>query len=408
MLHHILTPIILFALVQDTGRSCPALVSPWANATELWSIPFYEFGTNPGSAAASATHLHVVAENTNAPASLVGAERGQLLGISVPLDGPYKADVLVTPEGHTRLAAPRVAVDDSGTLHMVWGVGRQIGRGMNQTTRFDIWASSYRRDQWVEPQRIATLTDSWWNGAHPSEIVRTANGELHVIGPEFTSEGFRYPMHIARIGGEWTVLKSRLVMGSGYTALATRNDSLFMAFVAAMPFQDVGSSVWFRLSPDGGRHWNAPVLVSRLGRLNAREVSIVAERSGDIVIVWVRKRTLDDFFSGVLWMSRSRDAGQSWQTPTDLQPVRQLYVMGAVEHAPGVTDVLYWSGGPVAVTRICDRVWGEAIPVPTSLYPTGSAVLVHPPGRTPLVIWSAAIIDPRQGPRRVWLQSTLR
>jgi hypothetical protein len=214
-------------------------------------------------------------------------------------------------------------------------------------------------------------------------------------------------MHIARICGQWTVLKTRLVMGSGYTALATRNDSLFMAFVAAMPFQDDGSSVWFRLSPDGGRHWNAPVLVSRLGRLNAREVSIVAERTGGIAIVWARKRTLDDFFSGVLWMSRSRDAGQSWETPTDLQPVRQLYVMGAVEHAPGVTDVLYWSGGPVAVTRICDRAWGEAFPVPPSLNPTGSAVLVRPPGKDPLVIWSAMISDPR-GARRVWLQSTVR
>jgi hypothetical protein len=407
MIHLLTTSIAILALLQDAGQGCAILESPWTTAKEIWSMPFYRLGTNPGSAAASATHLYAVAENTNAPASLVDAGNGQLLGVRVSLTGEPNPRVLVSPEGHPRMSAPRIAVDDSGTMHIVWGVGHAVGRGVEETTYFDVWTSSYRGDRWTRPQRIVKLTESWWSGTLPSALVRAGNGDLHIVGPEYRIDGYRYPLHLARKDGRWTVLKSRVDIGTGYTALATRNDSLFMAFIGLKRLEDQVSTVYFRLSPDGGRTWTTPVRVSHSGTLAAREVDIVAERDGGIVITWARKGEPDDFFSSVLSMSRSRDMGRTWETRTDFRPSPQLYVMGSVEQTPGTTDVLFWAGNSAGVSRICDRTWGESLEIPVQLNPTGKAALVHPQGSTPLIIWSAVVAGPGK-PRRVWLRSPLR
>ena len=411
MVHGVIIASVVHTLFQGAVPQCPSLVSPWTSASELWSIPFNPNGPNPVSAAASATTLYVVAENARVPASLAGAGRGYLLGVAVPLTGSPNVEVLVAPEGHDGLRAPRIAVDDSGTLHMVWATVRmRRPKGASEDVQsFDVWASSYRQGHWLEPHRIADLDGPWWDHTLPSDLVRTARGELHAIAPSFRSDSSAYLLHVARVAGRWTASRIPVQATATYTALAARNDSLFMAFVAPVigPEPDA-SSVWFRLSPDGGRYWERAVLVSRSGELSARELRVVPERTGDIAIAWARKREAPDFFSGVLWMSRSRNAGKTWELPSAATPVDRLQVIGAIEHAAGVTDIVFWAAGPVGIARVCGRTWGEAISVPASLGATGSAAVIQRPGSPAEIVWSAVIRGESGTPRRVWLRSILR
>jgi hypothetical protein len=411
MHHGVLMAAVVYALFQNGYQRCPDLVSPWANAREVWNIPFNPNGPNPLVAASSATHLFVVAEHARVPESLVRGGKGHMLGVATSVDGAPNVEVLLAPRGHEDLHAPRIAVDGSGMLHMVWGkvrIRRPPGAS-EDVHSFDVWASSYWRGRWLTPRRVADLNGPWWDHTLPSELVRTASGDLHAMAPSFRSDSNAYLLHVARIAGRWTTSRVAAQGTATYTALGTRNDSLFLAFVAPVigPAPDA-SSVWFQLSPDGGRHWERPVLVSRSGELSARELRIVPERSGEIALVWARKREPNDFFSGVLWMSRSRDLGRTWAPPSATRPAERLHVMGAVEQATGVIDVVFWAGGSVGVARVCGSTWGNAITVPASLGATGSAAVVRRPDSLTEIVWSTVVRGERETPRRVWLRSILR
>jgi hypothetical protein len=409
MLNLILVSFIIPSAPQ-AGDSCPPPRPFWNDRVSLWSIPHHPNGPNPFQAAASATHLFVVAENSKVPARLAGARGGQILGLKIPLGGTGKAEVLSPPPGHPLVRFPRIAVDDSGTLHMVWirYVSHPLPRSEDVADTTFIWTARYRGNRWERPQRLTWFLGGHWTSGSASDLVRSANGDLHIIVPTRAFDPGRYIIALSRHRGQWSVQKVPTTATVLYSSLTTRNDSLFAGLVMPVfgPGTDV-NSVWFAMSPDGGRRWEAPVLVSRSYDLAARELRVVAQRSGTIRLLWVRAGEPTDFFSRVLWTMSSRDLGRTWREPANVSPSSRLTILGADEGAEGMIDLVLWSNDSIAAMRVCGAAFSTLVPVDGALGATGIAAVVAPGRNGAQVIWSAVIPGPGGEPRRVWYVSTL-
>jgi len=210
---------------------------------------------------------------------------------------------------------PQVAVPRTGAATLLWG-GDSAGPRQKVSWPFaisQVWASSLDdRGQWSTPVLVFRGGVVW--GKWANDAVAAGRTNIALAVPLFPV----HPLGVLLIrfdGSRWTTAPVAGVT-AGVTSTAVAGDSVYVAYLGVDTAADFDmNSVFLVRSSDGGTTWASPQLVSRSGKLPARDVRVRVDAAGRIYLMWVQRRPDS---REVLRLVSSSDGGRSFSTPSDL------------------------------------------------------------------------------------------
>lgn len=240
---------------------------------------------------------------------------------------------LPLPSGVLHFAAPLAAFAQDGRLHLLWAEPsegmelRDTSRHQPRLTRIyhaEYWGSASqvfiegRPLLWSTARLIYEASAIQWEGGRGSRAVIDRDGTLHLVfylwgnrqGSVYLRDnprGVREVIEFIRFPGMYPELGFGPA-GEAYLAFINPNET---------SFERDANSVFVRRSTDGGRTWEAPVLVSLSGQQQAHNVRMAVTPAGQVHLLWLKNRS-GGFTPEVIWHSLSDDGGRTWNDPVEL------------------------------------------------------------------------------------------
>ena len=280
---------------------------------------------------------------------------------------PHGDKCIGRPPGTSRFAYPRALVDARDRLHLLWGepageVRPIRGSEWREEELVSIWTSVYDpMHGWSAPRPLFDGRDlrlAWHNMLAP--IHSQAQRSSAVLAVPIDPRG---------AGGEGMVLVSFDAADSlvasivqttsqvAYSSAVSVGANAFLGFIAPAPverFESDRNSVFMQSSGDGGVTWRPPVPVSRSGRAAASEVKVLIAPDGTVHLVWQEEHRGRIVFRHVL----SRDGGESWSAPDDLEaPPSAYHFQAAVGNCGTLHLVWEHRDWPADLSHIDHATW---------------------------------------------------
>lgn len=310
-----------------------------------WSTPQPITGFPAGSIARS-------------PSLALRGERGYLVGNDIlfydTLPSPSAPLIAVTqdgrdigePAGDFLFMSPRALLGQDGTLHMLWtepGDWRPRARddwgGGTLMNTASLWHATYTPEEgWGGADQVYAASQIWFDIGTGDNTLDPAGGLHVVIGDDSRQE----LMHLTYSGDGW---RAERIPGIGlpvYSSIAVDSaGQVYVAYVA--PDRTVSSdanSVFFVQSPDGGRTWLPPQLISRSGNAQATQIHVLTAASGTVHLVWAQNVT-GGIAPQVIRHVVSRDGGGTWSAAEDVDILDGLGSTHAVIDPCGAVHVTH-------------------------------------------------------------------
>jgi hypothetical protein len=143
--------------------------------------------------------------------------------------------------------------------------------------------------------------------------------------------------------GEW---RTGSIPGVGgppaYSSIAVGGDRrLYVAYVDAdRSVRSDGNSVFLVRSPDAGRTWLQPQLISRSGANRATQVQVIAGPDGTVHLVWAQNLS-GGLLPEVVRHVSSSDAGETWSSADDIDVPDGFGVLHGVADGCGGVHMAY-------------------------------------------------------------------
>jgi hypothetical protein len=190
--------------------------------------------------------------------------------------------MLPIPPGSFDFAYPRLARDGRGALHLVWAEFADSSGSLAawMTPPTSLWHSIFRNGRWSPPHRIfAGRTLTWAGDGRP--MTTDSSGNIHIAVPALLSAGQFAVVHL-RIDSSGAVVENDFSPGASYASITRLSrDSLLIAYSTSDSLTPTGgSSIFVRVSSDGGRSWATPISITRSERRNASPPVVEATRTG--------------------------------------------------------------------------------------------------------------------------------
>ena len=251
--------------------------------------------------------------------------RDELLPKSQPITWPPQMRVvrsdgatLERPRGDFWFAYPRAAVDEAGTLHVVWAEPDiplpSDPRSVNGQVPalHSVWYATLESGQWSQPARIYRGESLEWDDTRTSQLVRDSENGLGVAFSVADSvPGIVYLTAPSAPERRWRSTRIRQQTSTGYLDLAAgpgRQLAIVTIAGAAVAEQRVNVVLVTR-SRDGGRTWSEAVEVSGPAEEPAIEPHVFFDQTAAARLVWVQQ-PLTSFVGGKLWHVTLSDSGR--------------------------------------------------------------------------------------------------
>jgi hypothetical protein len=177
-----------------------------------------------------------------------------------------------------------------------------------------------------------------WNQVQANLAFDSA-GRLHAAVADFAHPGAL--VHLTHRSGTWH--RTEVATGAaGYSSVATGPDGrVYLAYIGPdTTHLSDANSVFLVRSPDGGRTWSSPRLISRSGRRQATEVRALVAPDGTLHLVWSQNLS-GGLRAEVARHVFSRDRGETWSAPDDLDAPDGFAQLRAVVDRCGSVHVVY-------------------------------------------------------------------
>lgn len=239
-------------------------------------------------------------------------------------------------------AYPRIAVERTGVLHVLWAEPAASGSTRYQT----IWHASLRDQSWSAPERVYSGRDIRWYPTAMSNLIVDETGTLHLA---FTGDA---------IGGQWTIVYGRASSEKWsfveiptsrpavYADLARHSDGrLAIVYAAADETEPVAitNTLFMIESLDAGASWSAATRVSEPVQSPAFEPRIMIDKVEVHHVVWSAEGRQQPG-TQLLLHALSRD-GEPWRATSPLQvPGALLNGLSTVMDSCGTIHALFTTG----------------------------------------------------------------
>ena len=299
----------VWASSSQTGRLDLVFAPP-----SPWSAPvsFVESEASinlPAIASDTEGRIHIIwseeAESGVPKASLLYARRDEAVtsnGTEVRWTNP--TEILASQDGGADQPA-LVAVDDR--LHVVWRSGQEGEILYSQAFASDAYAAS----GWTDPQPLPTLAGM---GSWP-DIAVDLSGSLHVVYAVPVNEGRGIYYTGSNSGETWSEVRQVFDAAeagwamSDYPRIAVDlAGTIHAVWVRADPLgSSLTQAIYYAQSIDGGETWSAPVQVAE-GAVAWPQVA--ASGTGQVHLLWAETAG-----EAAWWHQWSSDGGLTWTRP---------------------------------------------------------------------------------------------
>ncbi len=253
------------------------------------------------------------------------------------------------PAGDFHFADPRALLDTDGTLHLLWA---EPADGWRPVKRWEwagfrqhygtLWHAAYApATGWTSPVRIYASSHITWHHGMAEAAFDPATGLHGVIADDAAGT----MVHLSRAQGAW---ETRPIPGIArapvYISVAVDGSGrVYVAYVDALRgTRGDANSVFLVRSPDGGRTWLPPQLISRSGGDLATQLRVLAAPDGTAHLVWA-KNVSGGLEPQVIRHVRSGDKGETWSAPEDVDIPDGLGTLNATVDACGAVHVIHES-----------------------------------------------------------------
>jgi hypothetical protein len=328
------------------GGSEPSHTDGGSCAYAGWSTPRPLAGVPPGSVIRS-------------PSLALGQGAGYVVGNDIrlfdTLPVPPRPLIAITdlgedigkPAGDFYFAAPRAFVDGDGTLHVVWaepGDWRPVLRqdwGDFASHYGSLWHATYRpRRGWTVPERVYAGSQIRWSHG-TGDMTLDHAGVLHGL---VTDEATQELIYLTLGGPGRQTRPVPAVQGPVYSSIAVgEHGETYVAFINAdRSVQSDANSVFLVRSPDGGRTWLPPQLISRSGERQATAVQVLVAGDAGVHLVWAQNLS-GGLSPEVVRHVVSRDGGETWSAPDDADIPNGLGTLMAAVDRCGCVHIIHES-----------------------------------------------------------------
>ncbi|HEX6042821.1 hypothetical protein [Longimicrobium sp.] len=249
------------------------------------------------------------------------------------------------PAGNFLFISPRVLLGDDEILHAFWG---EPAAGWQPAVRADwissatytasLWHATYTPDKGWSPASpvYAAARIGWSDGM--GDVAPDPVAGLHAVIVDDTA---RTLVHLAYSEGEWRARRIPGVELPAYSSIAVDDDGqVYVAYVAPdRTVESDANSVFLVRSPDHGRTWLPPRLISRSGSAQATQVHVLATQRG-VHLVWAQNVTRG-VVPQVVRHLVSGDGGDTWSAAEDLDIPDELGSLRTVADSCGAVHVTY-------------------------------------------------------------------
>jgi hypothetical protein len=194
------------------------------------------------------------------------------------------------PKGESGLYPYLALPDESDRLELLWGgvEASDSAKPLVAQKVNAVWSAEILADgSMSQPMVLYRASAVDWDAITPSRIVKATRGRLVTM---FTANGS--PWHhgvLARYAnGRWDAHDIELPVSPAYVSVGTIGDTIVAAIVGSAPDGTGGNNaVWIMSSPDFGKTWRTPQLVSTPGTGEAHYPS-VAVAGGAAHVFWTQ------------------------------------------------------------------------------------------------------------------------
>jgi hypothetical protein len=226
---------------------------------------------------------------------------------AVRLDGRR----FIRPGGGFWYAYPRAAVDDSGTLHVVWAEPDTTRRHKSTPSRSaspelrSVWHASLRDGRWSQADRIYEGRRLAWDEAQTSRLIVDARNTMHVafVSSDSTGTSVIHLSATAASSRHWRSIAVRSQAGVSYLDLAVGADgNAAIALVTAVAFPKPRANVLALMrSTDGGITWTEPAVITEPEEEEAIEPHVFFDHDAVLRLEWVQQPGASSFVGGTVW-----------------------------------------------------------------------------------------------------------
>jgi len=232
--------------------------------------------------------------------------------------------MLPIPNGAFDFAFPHLARDRRGLLHLVWAEFADSSGSLMawMTPPATLWHSKYANGRWSSPKKIFTGRMTWSGDGR--SMTTDSTGNVHIAFPALLPGGPFAVVYI-RIDSSGPVAEQHLSPGAGYASItALTRDSLLIAYSTSDSLTPKGgSSIFVRVSSDGGRSWAPSTAIVRSDH-----------RNGSAPLVERTLTGLDAFWVESSRSSDGRSVLRRFSTRTTTGPWTEIAPAYAIEGAP--------------------------------------------------------------------------
>ncbi|OYD14523.1 hypothetical protein CH333_07810 [candidate division WOR-3 bacterium JGI_Cruoil_03_44_89] len=239
----------------------------------------------------------------------------------------------------TTLKGPKVAIDPSGNLHIVWVEELSI----NPYIRDILYSMKLPGDSCSTAINISNTSP--YQGADLPDIGVDASGNVHVVWWELTA---MYRMKNA--GGTWNPVESTPLYGRNLAMVVSANGDVHLVSEGGSY-----SDIYYTMKPSEGS-WTEPVKICETP-FYSWTPDIAIEDEGSLYVVWAEEQ------KGMLYFSEKSDSG-TWMEADSIVKTKDTQLPWAcqlIAENQGILHLL-WSerteGGDVYyITRSGDGIW---------------------------------------------------
>jgi hypothetical protein len=225
------------------------------------------------------------------PLTVLSANLGPLGADPNPAPNPWSTAEIVSPESDAPSFYPDIAVDDEGTVHVIWN---EEGEYLESGDDLDVfYRSRTRSGEWSS---IELLSDGSDEGSTHSTIAVDGEGTVHAVWTENRRQGmFDFGMIVYRNkprGGHWSPTDS-IRPETDHRAwlpdmFCDRNGRLHLVWYDGSDYGGSGpdSDVLYMCRSEGGT-WSPAELVSAESDEGSWTASVAVDSYGTVFVAWM-------------------------------------------------------------------------------------------------------------------------
>ena len=320
---------------------------------------------------------------------------------------------LSAPPGAFRFAFPRAIADEGNRLHLLWAEPSDASlpvssAGWLQQKLANVWTATYTAGRgWSQPRTIYQGSRLGWRNAvvGTGDITAPPKWALSVV--DLGHPGQRQVIVLFHVeDGQMVATVPDETGKAVQSSVASAGTDVFLGFISPIPREVIGpvgsdvNSVYLKVSHDGGRSWNAAMLVSRSGEFPAHGLRTLLSPDGSIHLVWRQTLARDE---GAIRHVTSADGGRTWSQPDDLLLAPKASGLRAVADPCGRVHVVFehWEA-QTGEAHVDYATWRDGWSAIEHLFPalsvTGTALHGAPNGKLLLAFLARPAASPMDVP----------